>query len=73
MEVECVYENGVLKPLKPVKLKEGEKVRISIKFRGGKRRKEVKDILKKYAGIIKLKKKVRLKDILDLGDDVWLH
>ena len=31
MEVECVYENGVLKPLKPVKLKEGERVSIEIR------------------------------------------
>jgi len=31
MEVECVYENGVLRPLKPVKLKEGEKVKILVR------------------------------------------
>jgi len=31
MEIECVYENGVLRPLKPVKLKEGEKVKILVR------------------------------------------
>ncbi len=29
--VEAVYENGVLKPLEKVNLKEGEKVRVEIK------------------------------------------
>ena len=42
MEIECIYEKGVLKPLKKIKLREGEKVRVSIK----------PDILK-YAGIFK--------------------
>jgi len=31
MEVECVYENGVLRPLGKLDLKEGEKVRVEIK------------------------------------------
>lgn len=30
MNIEAVYENGVLKPLSPLKLKEHEKVRIII-------------------------------------------
>ena len=29
--VEAVYENGVLKPLKPLKLKEGEKVLLKVR------------------------------------------
>lgn len=29
--VEAVYENGVLKPLKPLKLKEGERVLLKVK------------------------------------------
>ncbi|WP_297417305.1 antitoxin AF2212-like protein [Thermococcus sp.] len=28
--IEVVYENGVLKPLKPLKLKEGQKLRVRI-------------------------------------------
>ena len=32
MEVECVYEKGVLRPLEKVGLRGGEKVRVSIKF-----------------------------------------
>jgi len=31
MEVECVYENGVLRPLSKLDLKEEEKVRVEIK------------------------------------------
>jgi len=66
MEVECVYEKGVLRPLEKVGLRGGEKVRVSIKF-------YKKEMLENYAGIIKLRKKVRLGDILELGDDSWLH
>ena len=29
--IEVVYENGVLKPLEPVELKEGEKIKVDIK------------------------------------------
>jgi len=49
-EIEVIYEDGVFKPLEKVELREGEKVVI-----------EVKDIfllrekLKKYSGILKMK------------------
>ncbi|OFV67736.1 MAG: protein belonging to Uncharacterized protein family UPF0165 [Candidatus Syntrophoarchaeum caldarius] len=49
-EIEVIYEGGVFKPLEKVELREGEKVVI-----------EVKDIfllrekLKKYSGILKMK------------------
>ena len=40
--IEVIYENGVLKPLEKVDLKEGEKVRIRIEKRG------IYDIIKEY-------------------------
>jgi len=64
MEVECVYENGVLRPLGKLDLKEGEKVRVEIK--------EIrKKILRKYIGIVKLDREVKISEILKLGDEIW--
>ncbi len=39
------YENGVLKPLEPIELREGEEVVVFI------RRRRVKEVLDKYVGI----------------------
>lgn len=48
MEVtEAVYEKGVLRPLKPLKLKEGEKVIVKIERRG------LLEIVKKYQSVFK--------------------
>ena len=44
--IEAVYEDGVLKPLKPLKLKEHERVRIKI-IKG-----EVVELTKKFREII---------------------
>jgi len=58
--IEVVYEKGVFKPLEPVELKEGERMKIKIEERKG--------ILEKYAGFIKLNRSVKLKEILELED-----
>jgi len=46
--IEVVYEQGVFKPLEPVELEEGTKVKIEIKDL-------LKERLKKYKGILKAK------------------
>ena len=46
--IEVVYERGVFKPLEPVELEEGTKVKIEIKDL-------LKERLKKYKGILKAK------------------
>jgi len=62
--IDCIYEGGVLRPLVKVDLKEGKKVRLLL-------RDEKEEILDKYAGIVKLGRKVELKEILALGEDRW--
>lgn len=64
--IEVVYENGVLKPLKKLPFKEGEKLIVEIK-RGDK-----KKLLDELEGSIKLKKKIKLEEILKLEDELWL-
>jgi len=59
-EVEAVYENGVLKPLERLDLREGERVKLEIK------RHERKRVLERYVGRIKLDREVKLRDILDI-------
>ena len=63
--IEVVYEGGVFKPLKPVELIEGERMKIKIEERRG--------ILEKYAGFIKLNRSVKLKEILELEDELWQY
>jgi len=63
--IEVVYEKGVFKPLKPVELIEGERMKIKIEERKG--------ILEKYAGFIKLNRSVKLREILELKDEVWQY
>jgi predicted DNA-binding antitoxin AbrB/MazE fold protein len=62
--IDCIYEGGVLSPLVKVDLEEGKKVRLLL-------RDEREEILDKYAGIVKLGRKVELKEILALGEDRW--
>ena len=57
-EIEAVYENGVLKPLERLDLREGERVKVEIK------RHERERVLKRYVGRIKLDREVKLRDIL---------
>lgn len=63
--IECIYERGILRPLDKVDLKEGKKVKLLLKD-------ERDDVLDKYAGSVKLGRTVRLKEILELGEDRWL-
>ena len=60
--IDCIYEGGVLRPLVKVDLEEGKKVRLLL-------RDEREEILDKYAGIVKLGRKVELKEILALWED----
>ena len=57
-EIEAVYENGVLKPLERLDLREGERVKVEIK------RHERKRVLDRYVRRIKLNREVKLRDIL---------
>ena len=60
--IDCIYENGVFKPIEKVELKDGEKAKVILK--------EDKDeILDKYAGAIKLNRVVTTKEILELEDE----
>ena len=54
--VEAIYENGVLKPLEKLDLKEGEKVRIKIE-------RDVDKVIDKYVGIFGTEKASELKKI----------
>ena len=47
--IEVVYEKGVLKPLEPVELEEGERIEIEIKGVS-----KIKELSDKYFGIVKL-------------------
>jgi len=64
--IECIYEDGVFKPLEKVELKEGERVRIIL-------RKSKREILDKYAGTVKLGKVVKIEDVLELEGEAWLY
>ena len=66
-EIEAVYENGVLKPLERLNLREGERVKVEIKRHGRER------VLERYVGRIKLDREVKLRDILDIGNEVWRY
>ncbi len=57
--IEAVYENGVLKPLEKVNLKEGEKVRLKINKR-----------MLNFEPI-ELRKPLSLDDIKKLKDETW--
>ena len=57
-EIEAIYENGVLKPLERLDLREGERVRVEIK------RHERERVLERYVGRIKLNREVKLRDII---------
>ena len=62
--IDCIYEGGVLRPMVKVDLEEGKKVRLFL-------RDEKEEVLDKYAGVVKLGRKVELKEILALGEDRW--
>ena len=64
--IDCVYEEGVFKPLNKISLRDGEKVRILLKENRMK-------ALEKYVGVIKLKQPLTLEDILELEDEACLY
>ena len=66
-EVDAVYEKGVLKPLERLDLREGERVKVEIK------RHERERVLERYEGRIKLDREVKLRDILNIGNEVWRY
>ncbi|MBC7094410.1 antitoxin family protein [Thermococcus sp.] len=64
--IEVIYEKGVLKPLKKLPFKDGEKLIVEI------RKRDKKKLLDELEGSIRLKKKIKLEEILELEDDLWL-
>ena len=64
--IEVIYEDGVLKPLKKLPFKDGEKLIVEI------RKRDKKKLLDELEGSIRLKKKIKLEEILELEDDLWL-
>ena len=64
--IEVIYEDGVLKPLKKLPFKDGEKLIVEI------RKRDKKKLLDELEGSIRLKKKIKLEEILQLEDDLWL-
>lgn len=58
--IECIYEKGILRPLVKVDLEEGKRVKVLLKD-------DREEILDKYAGAVKLDRKVTLKEILEPG------
>lgn len=62
--IECIYERGIFRPLVKVDLGEGKRVKVLLKDNR-------EEILDKYAGVVKLGRKVSLKEILELGEDRW--
>ena len=61
--IEAVYENGVLKPLERVNLKEGEKIRVEIRMR----------VVDEVAGILKIsdEKVKRAFELIDNGEGIY--
>jgi len=64
MEVECVYENGVLRPLKPVRLKEGERVKVIIKG-------NIIDLINNFGGIGEGKRKITSKLLHEIENEIY--
>ena len=64
--IEVIYEKGVLKPLKKLPFKDGEKLIVEI------RKRDKKKLLDELEGSIRLKKKIKLEEILELEDGLWL-
>ena len=57
------YENGVLKPLEPLELEEGEEVQITI-------RRNVRKVLEKYRGVLG---KSSIKELLELEEEIHMQ
>ena len=61
--IEAVYENGVIKPLERVNLKEGERIRVEIRMR----------VVDEVAGILKVsdEKVKRAFELIDNGEGIY--
>ena len=57
------YENGVLKPLEPIDLEEGEEVLVAVK-------RDIRKVLKKYRGILG---KSSIKELLELEEEAHMQ
>jgi len=57
------YENGVLKPLEPVDLEEGEEVLVTVK-------RDIRKVLKKYRGILG---RSSIKELLELEEEAHIQ
>ncbi len=57
------YENGVLKPLEPLDLEEGEEILIAI-------RRDMRKVLKKYRGILG---RSSIKELLELEEEAHIQ
>jgi len=57
------YENGVLKPLEPLELEEGEEILVIVK-------RDIRKILKKYRGILG---KSSIKELLELEKEAHIQ
>jgi len=55
------YENGVLKPLEPLELEEGEEVLVTVK-------RDIRKILKKYRGILG---RSSIKELLEIEEAIF--
>ncbi len=53
------YENGVLKPLEPLELEEGEEVLVTVK-------RDVRKVLRKYRGILG---RSSIKELLEIEEE----
>jgi len=57
------YENGILKPLEPIELEEGEEVIVAVK-------RDIKKILKKYRGILG---RSSIKELLEIEEEAHIQ
>ncbi len=57
------YENGVLKPLEPLDLEEGEEVLVTVK-------RDIRRVLKKYRGILG---KSSIKELLEIEEEAHVQ
>ena len=57
------YENGVLKPLEPLELEEGEEVLVTVK-------RDIRKILKKYRGILG---RSSIKELLEIEEEAHIQ
>lgn len=57
------YENGVLKPLEPIDLEEGEEVLVTVK-------RDIRKVLKKYRGVLG---RASIRELLELEEEAHVQ